>query len=124
MIAQLPLLLALSGTALTALAIFAPARIASDDPVVSFAPQVAAPLGRWSSSHVHEAHVPAAQVSEPIWPELVDASARACDAATRVALVEALATVRAPWADAILHQAQAEESHARVRAALDAALGG
>jgi hypothetical protein len=118
-IAQLPLLLALAGTALAALAIFAPARGAADGPTVSFAPPLAAPFDRWSIPDV-----PPSRASEPTWPELVDPSARACDAAGRVALVEALAMVPAPWAEAILRQARGEESDARVRAALEAALDG
>ena len=156
MIAHLPLLLALTGTALTALAIFAPPR-AVVAPTVSFAPPLAPPFvpppplaptpegwspERWAPEHwaperslhettlhettLHETtpHEPEPQPVEPAWPELLDASARACDAAARLALVEALAIVDAPWAAAILRRAQAEELDAEVRAALDAALRG
>jgi hypothetical protein len=133
-IAQLPLLLALAGTALTGVAIFAPARNAANGPTVSFAP----PLARWpadepaapastagvSPTDAWPLSVPPLRASEPTWPELVDPSARACDAAGRLALVEALAIVRAPWAEAILRQAHGEEPDTQVRAALEAALNG
>ncbi len=123
-IAQLPLLLALAGTALTGIAIFAPARGTASGPSVSFAP----PLARWPADapavpDEWPLSVPPPAL-EPTWPERVDASARACGAAGRLALVEALAIVRAPWAEAILRQARAEETDTRVRAALDAAMDG
>ena len=58
---------------------------------------------------------------------VVAAGLAGCDAASRLALVDALATVRAPWAGAILRRALSDEPDALVRdavaAALDAAAG-
>jgi hypothetical protein len=59
----------------------------------------------------------------PEWPALVDPRAAHCDAASRLALADALATVRGPWADAILHRALDDEPDALVRDAIVAALG-
>jgi hypothetical protein len=106
-LALLPALLALLGTALLALAIFAPP--AEQRPlVVSYAPPV--------TERAVERR------TEPAWPRAIDARAAACDASARLALVDALAAVRAPWAEAILTRALDEEHDAAVRAAIDEAL--
>ena len=112
MSAQLPTILALLGTVLLALAIFAPPR-AAGGPAVSFAPPVAAgPVERTVPAE------PWRPPGEPSWPALVDPRAAGCDAAARLALVEALLAVRAPWAEAILQRAAAQERDPSVIAAL------
>ena len=58
----------------------------------------------------------------PRWPELVEPSATRCDVRARLDLVDALASLRSPWALGVLHQAGAEETDATVRAAIAAAL--
>jgi hypothetical protein len=60
--------------------------------------------------------------SVPTWHLLVDPRAAACDAAARWELVDALAAVRAPWAEAILVRALDDESDPDVRNAVRAAL--
>ena len=110
LIAQLPAVLVVVGTLLMAVVIFAPVRAAA--PVtVSFAPPatpVAAPL-----------HAP----DVAAWTALVDPCASACDAAARVALVEALAAVRSAWSLSVLRIALADDPSADVRAHAAAALG-
>jgi hypothetical protein len=171
---QIPTLLALLGTALMAVVIFAPAP-ADAKVTMSLAPPFApppapSPLERWNSREpaqldawssppgnsfawpafdapaLHEfaihdgdtdtqAREPAhddmhagtdadRDVSNPApaWPALVDARAASCDASARLALVDALATVCAPWADAILHRALDDEPDALVHDAIVAAL--
>jgi hypothetical protein len=106
-LALLPALLALLGTALLALAIFAPPA-APRPPVVSYAPPV--------TERAVERR------TEPAWPRAIDARAVGCDASARLALVDALAAVRAPWAEAILTRALDDEPDAAVRAAIGEAL--
>ena len=116
---HVPTLLALLGTVLMAVVIFAPATASTSRPV---APELYSPLP-------FEAFAAATDVvprnepppSAPAWPALVDGSAAQCDADARLDLVEALAAVRAPWADAILRRAFDEEPDVRVRAAISAA---
>ncbi len=176
MVHLLPTGLALLGTVLMALAIFAPDRAAAGGPAVSFAPPRApaerwpAPSGLWlapdgggswppadpfaapampepgretpepdweTPEPDHEpdpgprtpppvdpaGHAPQPAAPTPArWPALVDPSAVGCDAGARLALVDALATVRAPWAAAILQRAHADDPDPEVRAALAAAL--
>jgi hypothetical protein len=108
----LPALLALLGTALLAVAIFAPpapARPAPARPVaVAFPPPV------------NERAVE--RRAEPTWPLAIDARAAACDATARLVLADALASVRAPWADAILAGALEDEHDDAVRALIGDAL--
>jgi len=110
---QLPTLLALLGTALMAVVIFAPAPSAAKVTVSLAPPAAPLPLERWE--------VPRAERG-PTWPALVDARAASCDEASRLALVDALVTVRAAWADAILRRALDDEPDALVRDAIVAAL--
>jgi hypothetical protein len=144
-LAQLPTVLALLGAALMALAIFAPPSATAAGPTVSFAPPLVprpverdTPIEFWSPS---DPFVPQADpfVSQsdpfaepppsqsdsdehidtaPAWPALVDPRAVGCDVAARLALVDALIAVRAPWADALLRRAAAEERDPDVSAAL------
>ncbi len=137
---QVPLLLALLATVLMAVAIFAPERL-GPPPTVSFAPPLA-PAERWSAPadpftspsdpfvspsdpfvSPPDPFVSPAAPFAPGWPSLVDPCAAGCDAVARLALVDALATVRAPWAEAILRRAQGDEPDPLVREAVRAALG-
>ena len=107
----MPMLLALLGTALMAVVIFAPSRIPAAA-TVSFAPPLMPPaVEHWERSS-----------SEPAWPLSIDARAVACDASARIELVRALGTLRSPWAESILRRALAEEADPGVRAAAAAAL--
>ena len=123
--AHVPTLLAVVGTVLMAIVIFAPAPAsASSRPP---APDVYSPLPfeaiePFAASGVGARPEPAPCV--PAWPALIDRSAAHCDADGRLALVGALAVVRAPWADAILRDAFEEESDEQVRAAIAAARTG
>jgi len=103
----LPALLALLGTALLAIAIFAPPA-SPRPPTVSYAPPMTQPA------------IDAR--SEPAWPRAIDARAADCGTSARLALVEALASVRAPWAEAILDRALDDEPDAVVRRAIAEAL--
>lgn len=123
---QIPTLLALFATALMAVAIFAPKRPA--EATLSFAPPASraeAEVERWSPS---PAALPSWSIAEPptprepAWPSLVDERAAGCDREARLALVDALATVRAAWADSILSHALADETEASVRVAIERAL--
>ncbi len=100
MSASVPVLLALAGTALMAVAIFVPLRSPGNAPAIEAAPVDAAPH----------------------WPELVEPSATACDVGARLDLVDALASIRSPWALGVLHRAGDEETDPTVRAAIASAL--
>jgi hypothetical protein len=112
---QLPTLLALLGTALMAVVVFAPK--APVAPVVaSCAPPNAPPaLERWAPPHASEA-------PEPAWPALIEPSAAGCDRAGRLALIDALGAVRTPWAEAILTRAVRDDPDETVRRRAVAAL--
>jgi len=118
MIAQTPALLALLGTTLMAIVIFAP-QVRPAPIAVSFGP----PL-----PEVAPDRAPSAALDDPPpplppgWPGLLDPRAGACDAAARLALVDALAAVRGRWAAAILAHAFDDERDALVRDAIARAL--
>ena len=132
---DVPTLLAVLAAALCALAVFAPARAARAAPV-SFAPPFPGepPVERWSPPPFEDEPleididididdgdaIPAPEAAT--WPLLIDARAFACDAQSRHDLVDALVALRAPWADAILERARAEEPDEGVRTALERAL--
>ena len=98
---SVPILLALAGTALMAIAIFVPFR----------------------SSTSQRATVAAGEgVAVPDWPQLVEPTATACDARARLDLVDALASIGSPWALGVLHRASEEETDANVLAAIVSAL--
>jgi hypothetical protein len=120
-----PLLLALLGTALLAVAIFAPRRVPAS-PGVSLAPPLAAvPVERWTPPADVDAFPPEPlAASSASWPALVDPRAAACDVAVRLALVDALACVRSPWARDVLARAYADEFDDEVRATIRGALAG
>jgi len=130
---QTPMLLALLGTALMAVVIFAPSRVAA--PVgTPFAPPHPPPaVERWEPSPAFEPWEPAPgfecaaavatePLDAPLWPTLIHRRAAGCDPAARLALVEALAAVRSPWSDAILRRALDDELDGSVREAVIAAL--
>ena len=126
------MLLALLGTALMAVVIFAPVQVAA--PVMtSFAPPPAPPavecwepapaIDSWEPPSAIDSWEPLAnEPAAPTWPTLIDHRAGNCDAAARLGLVEALAAVRTPWSDAILRRAFDNEPDRAVRAAVAAAL--
>jgi hypothetical protein len=100
--AHVPTLLVLTGTALTAVAIFAPHALPPPSPAVSallLPPETSA-----------------------TWVQQIDPAAFAFDARARVDLIDALAAVGTPWADAVLRQASSDDPDARVRAAAGSAL--
>jgi hypothetical protein len=124
---QIPTLLALLATALMAVVIFAPERVAAR-PTISFAPPLvpAAQLPqieRWEpeSDLFLDTAATAAPPEPPAWPALVDPRATGCDVRARLALVEALVTVGAPWSRAILQRALDDERDPDVRSAVLAA---
>lgn len=128
---QIPMLLALLGTALMAVVIFAPSRVPARSGfaapgAISFAPPPAPPVvERWdppADPMVSPADAWPAVAPEAAWPTLVDHRAAGCDAHARCALVDALATIATPWADAILRRALDDEPDAAVRAAIAAVL--
>jgi hypothetical protein len=95
---ELPVLLALTGTALAAVAVLAPREL--PPPSLAVSALVMAPRG-------------AAR-----WPAAVDASFAGADAPTRTALAAALGALATPWARAVLAHALADEADPTVRAAL------
>ena len=122
---QIPMLLALLATALMAVVIFAPVRVPAAV-TTSFAPPSAPPaVERWDEALAYEPPAPEpAVLTVPAWPALIDRRATGCDAAARLRLVDALASVQTPWSEAILFGALDDESDPSVRAAVVAALGG
>ncbi len=119
--AQLPAMLVVVGTLLMAVVIFAPGHVAL--PLVSFAP----PVVHAGDTIVREAPslpVACAGIDVAPWTALVDPSAAACDAAVRLAIVDALAAVRGAWARDLLRRALVDDPSADVRAAAANALAG
>lgn len=118
---SLTALLVLLAVALLAVAAFAP-RTPRALAGVSLAPPVVdLPVERWSPPPF------AGEPAEPVlavarWPERIDPRASGCDAAARLALVDALATTRGRWAAEILVAARDDEPDHAVRAAIAAAL--
>ena len=100
----LPTLLALVGTALMAVAIFAPYRLPAPTRIDATVSPLIAP-----------------EVS-PAWPALVEPAARPCDAAARLDLVDALRAVDSAWSREILATALAQETDPAVRTAIETAL--
>lgn len=156
---HVPMLLALLGTALMAVVIFAPTPTGAAVTVSLAPPRSPAPAEHWSPPVEHwspppmehwnpppaehwstapvehetvpprqhgsppPAEPPPAPSPPPSWPALVDAGAAGCDTAARLALADALAAVRGPWADAILTRALDDETDPVVRDAIASALG-
>ena len=121
---SIPVLFAVGGVALIALAAFGP-RKSGLEPVISFAPPPAPDRARWARPRgwyppypAAARPTPAAAVPpQPNWTAGIDPLAGPCDAATRLRLIDALAALRTPWAEALLHRALSEETDVAVRTA-------
>jgi len=127
---ELPTLLVLLGAALMTLAIFAPKPATREGPVLA----ADAAFNAWHTlpEHgrdvVHFAYdVPLpTRALEPIlsalptlrWPLLVDPRATTLDAGARSAMIDALASLREPWAEDVLAHAALEETDPSVRSAI------
>jgi hypothetical protein len=98
---SVPILLAVAGTGLMAVAIFVPFR-------------GEAPNAEFESDE--------ATAAVPLWPTLVGPTAAGCDVDARLDLIDALASIGSPWALGVLQHAKDEEPDPAVRAAIDAAL--
>lgn len=101
-------LLVLAGIALMAVAIFAPRRLIQTPVSVAAAPDTRKPYDE--------------PLRGPHWPQLVEPSARAVDAAARIDLVDALAALEGAWSEGVLRQALVEETDPAVRDAVVKAL--
>lgn len=123
MLTALPVVLAVLATLLMAIVIFAPAPVPARV-TLSYAPPLASPQERWEPPPPpFEPLEPSTdRRREPNWPLLLDPRAAGCDAAARLALVEALASVRTAWATELLRGALADESSPAVREAIAFAL--
>jgi hypothetical protein len=128
----MPVVFALVGIALIAAAAFGP-RKGELHAAVSFAPPVAPPpLARWARPRgwyppqptIPEPTPSAAEPTPSRWAERIDPHAAGASAATRIAMVEALAALRTAWAIAILHEALADDHEPDVRDAVLRALAG
>ncbi|HYW52540.1 MAG TPA: hypothetical protein VE826_01150 [Dongiaceae bacterium] len=140
---QISTLLALLGTVLMAVVIFAPAP-APAKVTTSFAPPFAPPpppLERWAPDADPFA-VPSAEAyadwtaalrnaapatepeppAYPAWPARLHASAACCDAQSRLELVAALSAIRTAWSNEVLRRALEDEPDRIVRDAIGAAL--
>jgi hypothetical protein len=127
--AYLPTALAVLGTVLMAVVIFAPVP-GPATVTMSFAPPLAppsAPRSEYSGDQLPEAWMgfpPSGAARErapgraPRWPVLIDPAALDCDVAARLELVAALRSVRAPWAEEILRCALEDEHDDAVREAI------
>ncbi|MGD1068110.1 MAG: hypothetical protein ABR975_14980 [Vulcanimicrobiaceae bacterium] len=129
MMLALPTALALAGTAVAAFAILAPRKLpAVPLPAAGFAAPASIAGDSWSPMVDVVAMEPmvSAPLAEPVaaWPLLVDPAAAGADAVVRGALVDALGTVDAPWARALLERAREDEPDPAVRAAIRLRLGG
>lgn len=142
--ASVPTLLAVLGTVLMAIVIFAPTPVratvtASCAPPLAVPPDYAdwdtvrVPVRERDDDHGAAAIVWDMETAEPAetaepperipsWPALFDTRAAHCDAGARAVLAGALAEVRAPWAAAILRFALDDEADEVVRDAIAAAL--
>ena len=130
---QLPTLLALLGTALLAVVIFAP-KAPAVPVAASCAPPSAPPaLERWTPpqqlAELPDLPAPAVERVRDLpaaaaWPGLVEPSAPGCDSDTRLALVDALGALRTPWAAAILERAVRDDPDEAVQRRAAAALAG
>jgi hypothetical protein len=107
---------------------FAPLEPLAFEPVPPFetiaAPEPVARAGPFDAEARALASAPPASGPEgaPRWPLAVDARAAGCDAAARLALVEALGALCTPWASDVLRRAYDDEPDARVHDAVRAAL--
>jgi hypothetical protein len=118
---EVPTLLAFLGTALTAVAILAPRKMPAPLPdSLAVAAPVLAPRDAWRPVYAPSAEpsLPPVTPPTPNWPELVDPRAAGVDPTTRRALIDALGSVRAEWARALLQRALDDESEPVLREAI------
>jgi hypothetical protein len=115
---MIPIVLALLGTALMAVVIFAPAKTPSPTVAITAPPPFVTPWVRDEPPLPLSAFVPRSEASAPTWPLRVDPRANGIDAPGRIALVHALADVAQPWAEQILACAAMEEHDPAVLAVL------
>ena len=115
---HMPMLLALLGTALMAVVIFAPSRVPAPATISFSPPPASSAIKRWETFQLEPAIA-----CVPSWPALIDRRASGCDATARLGLIEALASLRTPWSEAILFGALDDEPDPSVRAAVVSALG-
>lgn len=123
MMLQLPTVLAVAGTVLMAIVIFAPRRV-SVPAAGAFAPTFAPAAGTLIVSPLVAPERTDPRRTLPVWPEFIDARAVRCDAAVRLTLVDALASLRSEWSRALLTRALDDEDEPDVRRAILQALGG
>jgi hypothetical protein len=124
---EVPTLLAFLGTTLTAVAILAPRKLPAPLPAPLGAGTPAlAPRDDWRPAYAPspQASLPQVIPPAPTWPELVDPRAAGVDPTTRRALIEALGSVRADWARAVLQRALDDESEPVLREAIRTQLRG
>ena len=107
------------GTMLTAIVLFAPSRSRVRATVSAAPPREPPPVERWLPP---QPELESLEPSAPQWPSLADRRAGACDAIVRLALVDGLAVLGTPWADAILRRARDDDPDPVVRSAAAAAL--
>jgi hypothetical protein len=126
---SLPVIFALGGVALIALAALGPRKTQSD-PAVSFAPPITSDRARWARPRGWYPPYPSAArptpssapPPQPTWTDGIDAHAGPCDATTRMALIEALTALHTEWSEAVLRRALVEESDPAIREAAFRAL--
>jgi hypothetical protein len=120
---SIPVLFALAGVGLIALAAFGAHRVELDPPV-SFAPPVvprpparwARPRGWYPPAAAPARPTPSASAPpQPNWPARIAPEATRCDAVTRMAIVDALARLETPWAEANLRGVLTEETDPAIR---------
>lgn len=112
-------LLAAIGTLLTAIVIFTPSRSRLPATVSLGPPREPSPVERWSPAN---AEFESLEPFAPQWPALADRSADGCNVVVRLALVDGLAVLGTPWADAILRRARDDDPDPVVRSAAATAL--
>jgi hypothetical protein len=124
---EVPTLLAFLGTALTAVAILAPRKLPAPlpTPLAAGSPALA-PRENWRPAYAPSAEpgLPPVTPPSPTWPELVDPRAAGVDPTARRALIEALGSVHAGWARAVLQRALDDESEPALREAIRTQLRG
>jgi hypothetical protein len=125
---ELPTLLALVGTALMAVVIFAPRPLAMHVAASCAPPAAPAPVTHWYPAPDEDLFAPPAEPADDavppraMWPGTFDPRAAGCAAEVRLELIDALSAIRTSWADAVLRHALHDDPDASVRDAAAAAL--
>lgn len=113
---SIPTLCAFLGTALMAIAIFAPRRSIASNAAAT--PALRLPVFDWHTIPAPSADLPVAAEPPPYapsWPELVDPAAVGLDATSRGALARALVACDGDWALTLVAAALRDEPDAGVR---------